>query len=182
MPCQIYAMFPTRDWIHTLQWKHGVFFISLLLLFYFILLYNTVLVLPYINMNPPWVYINSLALSFLHSLESINSRAWRCKCTAPLGLQAQATSFSDTEYQESSIWTLKMWYQIEFLSRHVFLFSTNLNHGRKNDESVTHQFSSVTQSFPTLRDSMDCSMPGFPVHHQLQEFTQTHVHWVSDAI
>ena len=29
---------------------------------------------------------------------------------------------------------------------------------------------------------MDCSMPGFPVHHQLQEFTQTHVHWVSDTI
>ena len=29
---------------------------------------------------------------------------------------------------------------------------------------------------------MDCNMPGFPVHHQLPEFTQTHVHWVSDAI
>ena len=38
------------------------------------------------------------------------------------------------------------------------------------------QFSSVTQSCLTLCDSMDCSMPGFPVHHQLLEFTQTHVH------
>ena len=44
------------------------------------------------------------------------------------------------------------------------------------------KFSSVTQSRPTLCDSMDCSTPGFPVHHQLPELTQTHVHWVSDAI
>ena len=33
-----------------------------------------------------------------------------------------------------------------------------------------------------LCNSMDCSMPGLPVHHQLPEFTQTHVHWVGDAI
>ena len=44
------------------------------------------------------------------------------------------------------------------------------------------QFSSVTQSCQTLCDPMNCSMPGLPVHHQLLEFTQTHVHWVGDAI
>ena len=44
------------------------------------------------------------------------------------------------------------------------------------------QFSSVTQSCPTLCDPMNCSMPGLPIHHQLLEFTQTHVHRVSDAI
>ena len=44
------------------------------------------------------------------------------------------------------------------------------------------QFSSVAQSCLTLWDSMDCSMPGFPVHNQLPELAQTHVHWVSDAI
>ena len=44
-----------------------------------------------------------------------------------------------------------------------------------------YQFSSVTQSCLTLCDPMNCSMPGLPVHH-LPEFTQTHVHWVSDAI
>ena len=44
------------------------------------------------------------------------------------------------------------------------------------------QFSSVAQSCLTLWDSMDCSTPGFPVHHQLPELTQTHVHRVSDAI
>ena len=38
------------------------------------------------------------------------------------------------------------------------------------------QFSSVAQSRPTLWDPTDCSMPGLPVHHQLPEFTQTHVH------
>ena len=43
-------------------------------------------------------------------------------------------------------------------------------------------FSSVTQSCPTLCDHMNCSTPGFPVYHQLLEFTQTHVHRVSDAI
>ena len=44
------------------------------------------------------------------------------------------------------------------------------------------QFSSVAQSCPTLFDPMNRSTPGLPVHHQLPEFTQTHVHQVSDAI
>ena len=44
------------------------------------------------------------------------------------------------------------------------------------------QFSSVTQSCPTLCNPMNRSTSGFPVHHQLPEFTQTHVHRVSDAI
>ena len=43
-------------------------------------------------------------------------------------------------------------------------------------------FSSVAQSCPTLCDPMNHSTPGLPVHHQLPEFTQTHVHRVSDAI
>ena len=47
---------------------------------------------------------------------------------------------------------------------------------------VSIQFSSVAQSWPTLCDPMNRSTPGLPVHHQLPEFTQTHVHWVSDAI
>ena len=44
------------------------------------------------------------------------------------------------------------------------------------------QFSSVAQLCPTLCDPMNRSMPGLPVHHQLPEFTQTHVHRVGDAI
>ena len=46
----------------------------------------------------------------------------------------------------------------------------------------SYQFSSVAQLCPTLCDPMNRSMPGHPVHHQLLEFTQTHVHRVSDAI
>ena len=45
-----------------------------------------------------------------------------------------------------------------------------------------HQFISVTQSCPSLCDPVDCRTPGFPVHHQLSELAQTHVHWVGDAI
>ena len=50
------------------------------------------------------------------------------------------------------------------------------------DEEFSVQFSSVAQSCATLCDPMDCSTPDLPVHHQLLEFTQTHVHRVSDAI
>ena len=48
--------------------------------------------------------------------------------------------------------------------------------------SASVQFSSLAQSYQTLWDPMDCSMPGLPVHHQLLQFTQTQVHWVGDAI
>ena len=51
-----------------------------------------------------------------------------------------------------------------------------------NYESKGVQFSSVAQSCPTLCDSMNCSTPGLPVHHQLLDFTQTHVHQVGNAI
>ena len=48
--------------------------------------------------------------------------------------------------------------------------------------SSESKFSSVAQSCPTLCDPVNWSTPGLPVHHQLPEFTQTHVHWVGDAI
>ena len=58
-------------------------------------------------------------------------------------------------------------------------------HCSTSDFPVLHyvlvHFSSVTQSSPTLCDPRDCSMPGFPIHHQLPELAQTHVHWVDDA-
>ena len=48
--------------------------------------------------------------------------------------------------------------------------------------SLQNVVSSEPQSCPTLWDPMDCSMPGLPVHHQLLEPVQTHVHWIGDAI
>ena len=55
-----------------------------------------------------------------------------------------------------------------------------LNKGRRFEVSI--QFSSVAQSCPTLCSPMNHSTPGLPVHHQLPESTQTHVHWVDDAM
>ena len=49
-------------------------------------------------------------------------------------------------------------------------------------ERLSVQFSAVAQSCPTLYNPINHSTPGLPVHHQLLEFTQTYVHWVSDAI
>ena len=59
-------------------------------------------------------------------------------------------------------------------------FEMIMRHPSRNVMSV--QFSSVIQSCPTLGDPKDCCTPGFPVHHQLPEPTQTHVYLISDAI
>ena len=80
-----------------------------------------------------------------------------------------------------------------FLSLHLFTLSSGWcqNHAfgagiieliLYSSQGISVQFSSVTQLCPTLCDHMDRSTLGLPVHHQLPEFTQTHVHWVSDAI
>ena len=63
------------------------------------------------------------------------------------------------------------------------IFSQLLKTGSKNKlwSRPLYQFSSVTQSCTTLCDLMDCSMLGLPVHQQLLELTQTHIHWVGDA-
>ena len=79
----------------------------------------------------------------------------------------------------------------EFTQTHVHCVSDVIqpSHPRSSPSPPTFnlsqnsvQFSSVAQSCPTLCDPMNRSTPGRPVHHQLPEFTQTHVHRVSDAI
>ena len=57
-----------------------------------------------------------------------------------------------------------------------------MHHFYNQKKQYTYQISSVAQSCLTLCDPMNRSTPGLPVHHQLPEFTQTHVHWVGDAI
>ena len=64
--------------------------------------------------------------------------------------------------------------------RHYFANRGLSSQGYGFSSSV--HFSSVVQSCPILCDPMNCSTPGLPVHHQLPEFTQTHVHRVGDAI
>ena len=61
-------------------------------------------------------------------------------------------------------------------------FCFSFSHQYKQLIKTEPQFSSVAQSCPTLCNPMNCSTLGLPTHHQLPEFTQTHVHWVSDAI
>ena len=70
------------------------------------------------------------------------------------------------------------------ISDHAWTIQKSYFKGPKEDQAREYydQFSSVAQSCLTLCDPMGCSTPGFPVHHELPEFTQTHVHRVGDAI
>ena len=99
--------------------------------------------------------------------------------------------------RESSLLDIELLsWEIFHKMRYTLCFFNNGNH--RNEEEKTYriyiqdnkyrhvkllvQFSSVDQSCPTLCNPMNCSTPGLPVHHQLLEFTQTHVHRSSDAI
>ena len=86
------------------------------------------------------------------------------------------------------LWWLTLWTSAQNMS---FLWHFIKNHFRpdtlfKKKQNTFRprsvQFSSVAQSCPTLCDPMNRSTPGLPVHHYLPEFTQTHIHQVSDAI
>ena len=71
------------------------------------------------------------------------------------------------------------------IMRYVILLMTSIpymEHSLVMVKGHSVHFSSFTQSCPTLCNPMKCSTPGFPVHHQLPEFTPTHIHRVSDAI
>ena len=75
------------------------------------------------------------------------------------------------------------WYLLDIQNGHLlngWKFKIELKTTWMTCQAV--QFSSVAQSCPTLHDPMNCSTAGLPVHHQLPKFTQTHVHWVDDAI
>ena len=62
---------------------------------------------------------------------------------------------------------------------HIQIFGSRFSDFSRH---MLYTLTSVAQLCPTLCDPIDCSMPGFPVHHQLLELAQTHVHRVSDAI
>ena len=72
---------------------------------------------------------------------------------------------------------------LHFLPKGTYFICNSMKFKPKSTvKKSSVQFSSVTQSCPTLCDPMECSTPGLPVHHQLLELTQTHVHRVGDAI
>ena len=68
------------------------------------------------------------------------------------------------------------------LSEEALQIAEKRREAKKEKYTQLNQIRSVAQSCPTLCDPMNRSMPGLPVHHQLPEFTQTHIHRVSDAI
>ena len=91
----------------------------------------------------------------------------------PTGNEAVPTIEPDWEYNTAE----ERWDQSHF----VRCILEGLRQVRAKTFSSV-QFSSVVQLCPTLCDPMNCSTPGLPVHHQLLEFTQTHVYRVGDAI
>ena len=116
------------------------------------------------------------------------SRVWLCVTPWIVALQAPLSmGFSRQEYWSGLPWPpsgdltqprdLTQVSSISCIGRRVFLPLEPL--GKPTN---VNRFSSVTQLCPSLCDPMDCSTPGLPVHHQLPEFTQTHVHRVGDAM
>ena len=83
-------------------------------------------------------------------------------------------------HKSVSVHMCKLFYRVYIYIKSVPLNLETMSWFSKVVASV--QFSSVAQSCPTICDPMNCSTPGLPIHHQLPESTQTHVHWVGDAI
>ena len=81
-------------------------------------------------------------------------------------------------FSKGSSWR-RDWTHVPCIGKWILYFGSH--QGRLNFKSIV-QFSSVAQLYPTLCSPMDCSMPGFSVHHQLRELAKTHVLQVSDAI
>ena len=131
---------------------------------------------PYI-----YIYIYSSPGSFVHEISQTRIREW-------------VAIFFSRGYSQSRDWNciscIGRWVLYHWATREAQLY---LQSGIRGELlagyfyihsqlplpfTFHHQFSSVTQLWPTLCNSMGCSTPGFPVHHQLPELAQTHVHWV----
>ena len=121
-------------------------------------------------MLSPWSQISSL-----QSSEKIN---FCCLSHPVCVLCYESLKFWGKEiYLKLGLWISFLWVRYLVLSNHSTPRITIIK-----DQHCSGQFSSVAQSCQTLCDPMGHSTPGLPVHHQLPEFTQTHVHRVSDAI
>ena len=103
----------------------------------------------------------------LNFLELAAASSYGTSIMMPSGL-AEGAEMGGARSRESS-----------FLPGSRPLYNRNLGRGQR---PLSDQIRSVAQSCPTLCDSMNRNTPGLPVYHQLPEFTETHVHQVSDAI
>ena len=80
----------------------------------------------------------------------------------------------------TEVWKVKTWATWRQIHTHWKSYDSHYSHFSQNKLYIL--FSSVSQLCLTPCDPMDCSTPGLPLHEQLREFTQTHVHWVSESI
>ena len=148
------------------------------------------MVLPYIDMNQPWVYMCPPFWTPSHFPPHPIPQG--CPSAPALSVLSHASnldwwSISHMVIYMFQCYSLKSSYPHRVQYPYLCLFchpayriiiTIFLN----SIYMCSVQFSPVTQSCPTLCNFMNCSTPGLPVHHQLPEFMQTHVHWVSDAI
>jgi len=122
----------------------------------------------------------TISVLFLNSWLNSKLLDWHCQdFTYFTANKLACHSFMDADWRTGDSWirdkgfiTLSSSSSTNFTFTPVLLVS----------QVPSVQFSSITQSCPTLCDPMNCNTPGLPVHHQLPELTQTHVHWVSDSI
>ena len=107
----------------------------------------------------------------------------KCLCTCLLVYTIK--NFSVINLEVNFLGFMNMYFQFNYVLQNsspkipVYIHTSI---GRRYSLYFPIQFSSVAQSCPTFCDSMDCRILGDPVHHQLLELTQTHVHWVGDTI
>ena len=121
----------------------------------------------HLKINAILCYLKKIANKINHTVISTDIKSiWQCKT-----YWIQFASYNNVDI-------LNVWVQNKDIHSHsIYNIAVEVV-----VTIIRKQFSSVSQSCWTLCDPMDCSMPRFPVHHQLQEFTQTHVYWVGEAI
>ena len=116
-------------------------------------------------------------------LGTVNSSALSFPCC--LGYFKYFAFLYDFETQSTDFYNILVGFDldcIESIGRFGRIFTLIILCFSVYDHGISFHFSSITWLCPTVCNRMDCSMPDFPVHHQLLEIAQTHVHRVGDAI
>ena len=144
-----------------------------------------------VSLSPLWVLLLwSKALAYVASVVVVHGLSCLAVCEVSFLVSFQARD--QTCVPCVGRWILNHWtIRKSKLKLIFFSFFLTVPYGVQDPSSLTRgqtcdSYSGIsvhiTQLGPTLCDSMDCSTPDLPVHHQLLELAQTHVHWVSDAI
>ena len=124
-----------------------------------------------------------VAISFFRASSPLRYQIGAC-CIGSRFFTTEPPVSSYISYGVTYMWNLTKWYKWTYLQNRVRHRKQTpcrgVGKGRGRDKLELgidiYTLCSVTQSCPTLCDPMNCSTPGLPVHHQLPEFTQTHVH------